>query len=70
MTNSKNTSGKQGVGLWTGNSGCEYWRSQIMVNGEGISKVFSIIKYGDDEAKQRAIEARKAMEVLYGFIGD
>ena len=62
-----NTSGKQGVGLWTG-SGCECWRAQIRVGNKFKAKRFSISKYGDDDAKRLAIEARKAMEVLYGFI--
>jgi hypothetical protein len=68
----KNTSGKQGVCRWTNTTaGLHYWKVRIVNNnGKTISKVFSIKKLGDDEAKRQAIEHRKRLEVQFGYIGD
>ena len=73
--NSKNTSGKQGVSRWTdkrnGLNCQDYWKALIRDNDHKvISKVFSIKKLGDEEAKRQAIEYRKELEILYGYIGD
>ena len=72
-TKSKNnTSGKQGVSRWTDKrKGLHYWKARISDNtGRRISKVFSIKKLGDAEAKRQAIEHRRQLEVQYGYIGD
>ena len=47
-----------------------YWKAQIY-NNEGIrlSKFFSIDKLGE-ESKTMAINERKRLETLYGYIGD
>jgi hypothetical protein len=69
---SNNTSGKQGVNRYTDKKkDLHYWRVQIADNNSKvISKVFSIKKLGDAEAKRQAIECRKQLEVQYGYIGD
>ena len=69
---SNNTSGKQGVHRYTAkNRGLHYWRVTIRDNdGRLITKLFSIKKLGDDEAKRQAIEYRKELEILYGYTGD
>jgi hypothetical protein len=41
------------------------WRDNDM---KKKSKAFSINKYGDEEAKQMAINIRKEMEALYGYM--
>jgi len=70
--NSVNTSGKQGVSHWTeSKSNLHYWRVQIQDNNhKNITKQFSIKKLGDAEAKKKAIECRKQLEIQYGYIGD
>jgi len=67
-----NTSGKQGLSRWTEKrSTNHYWKVQIMDNNSKlIAKLFSIKKLGDSEAKRQAIEYRKQLEILYGYIGD
>ena len=68
---SKNTSGKQGIIRWTNNKNRHYWKVQISDNtGKRITKLFSIKKLGDAEAKRQAIEHRKQLEVQYGYMGD
>jgi len=69
---SNNTSGKQGVCRWTDSkSNLHYWRVQIQDNNKkNIQKQFSIKKLGDAEAKKKAIECRKQLEIQYGYIGD
>jgi hypothetical protein len=72
-TKSKNnTSGKQGVHRWTEKkSNNHYWNAEIKDNdGKKMSKLFSIRKLGDAEAKRQAIEHRRQLELLYGYIGD
>ena len=65
-----NTSGKQGVYRCT-TSGYRYWRVQIIDNrGKRISKLFSIKKFGDDEAYRIACEWREQKEQELGYIGD
>jgi len=70
--NSKNTSGKQGVLHYIDNRyGLHYWKVKITDNNQKrISKIFSIKKLGDAEAKSQAIEYRKKLEIQYGYIGD
>jgi hypothetical protein len=71
-TRSDNTSGKQGVCYWTNmKTGLHYWKAVIIDNnGKKITKCFSVKNLGTYEAKRQAIEARKALEILYGYIGD
>jgi hypothetical protein len=69
---SNNTSGKQGVYYFIHKPrGLHYWKVVITDNtNKKIDKYFSISKLGDDEAKRQAIEYRKDLEILYGYIGD
>jgi len=69
---SNNTSGKQGVYHWIDKkSGLHYWRVDITDNNnKRTQKHFSIKKLGTDEAKRRAIEYRKKLEIQFGYIGD
>ena len=64
-----NTSGITGV-YRCRIGGYMYWKAQIY-NNEGIrlSKIFSIDKLGE-ESKTMAINERKRLEVLYGYLGD
>jgi hypothetical protein len=67
---SDNTSGKQGICRWT-RYNLHYWKVTIVDNdSKTISKLFSIKKLGDVEAKRQAIECRKQLEVQYNYIGD
>jgi len=70
--NSNNTSGKQGVYSYTNKkTGCHYWTVIITDNNhKKIQKCFSIKKLGNEEAKRRAIEYRKQLEIQFGYIGD
>ncbi len=63
--NNTNTSGYQGVGYEK--SG--YWRAQ-WYGDDGIqqSKRFSIDKYGEEQAKQMAIDYRKQMAEANGYL--
>ena len=67
-----NTSGKQGISHFTDKrSNLHYWRVQIFDNdGKLKSKLFSIKKLGDAEAKRQPIECRRQLEVQYDYIGD
>jgi hypothetical protein len=69
-TASNNISGKQGVFRFrTGKY--HYYASCITNdNGEREQKRFSIAKLGEAEAKRRAIEHRRAAEILYGYLGE
>ena len=59
-----NTSGTNGVSFHTDGKG---WRAIWQKNGKNKSRYFSTKKYGSDEkAKQKAIEHRKAMNVITG----
>jgi hypothetical protein len=69
---SDNTSGKQGV-LYSidKRNGNNYWKVKITDNNQKrISKIFSIKKLGNEEAKRRAIVCRKQLEIQFGYIGD
>ncbi len=67
---SNNTSGKQGVFRVTKNNKA-YWVVDIVDNnGKVIKKSFNIIKLGNEEAKRRAIQSRRDMEIEFGYIGD
>jgi len=67
-----NTSGKQGVSLYTNKkTNIQYWVARISNNnGERIFKSFSIKKLGNDEAKRQAIAYRKQLELQFGYLGD
>ena len=39
-------------------------------DGVRIDKYYSVDKNGDEEAKTMAINERKRLEFLYGYIGD
>jgi len=67
-----NTSGKQGVYYYTDKrNGNHYWKVAITDNNnKRIYKCFSIKKFGENEAKRRAIECRKQLEIQFGYIGD
>jgi hypothetical protein len=69
---SNNTSGKQGVYQFLDKRTClHYWMVAITDNnGKKIQKCFSVKKLGNEEAKRRAIEIRKQLEIQYGYIGD
>ena len=69
---SNNTSGKQGVSHYTNKkTNLHYWKARIQDNNhKSISKLFSIKKLGDVEAKRQAIECRKQLEVQFDYIGD
>lgn len=70
-TRSDNTSGKQGVSRNVMN-GYDYYVARIYNDGEGKyeQKNFNIMKFGEAEAKRRAIQHRKNMEIMYGYIGE
>jgi hypothetical protein len=69
---SNNASGKQGVyQSLDKKTGLHYWRVDIRDNnGKKIQKCFSVKKFGENEAKRRAIEIRKQLEIQYGYIGE
>ena len=39
-------------------------------DGVRIDKYYSVDIHGDEEAKTKAINERKRLEILYGYIGD
>lgn len=59
----KNTSGTTGVSL---HSTGEYWIATIYADENYKTKSFSIREYGDEGAKQRAIEKREKWNQKYG----
>jgi hypothetical protein len=69
---SNNTSGKQGVSRYTDRKyDLYYWKAEIKDNDrKTISKVFSIKKLGETEAKRQAIKYRTLLEIQHGYIGD
>ena len=70
-TLSNNTSGKQGVFLWTDTNGSIYWIARINVGGgRRVRRCFGINKYGNDEAYRRAVQCRKDLEQQYNYIGE
>ena len=45
------------------------WSANWYVNeGQPKSKSFSVNKYGDEQAKQMAINHRSEMKTLYGYL--
>ena len=66
-----NTSNKGGVSLRRDKKNKCYWRMSITTNdGVRIDKYYSVDIHGDEEAKTMAINERKGLEILYGYIGD
>ncbi len=66
-----NTSQKGGVSIRKDKKDKCYWRMSITGNdGVRIDKYYSVDTYGYEESKQMAINERKRLEVLYGYIGD
>ena len=64
----KNTSGCQGVSK---NKDRDSWRVEITDNNmKVISKTFSCKKYGDEQAKQMAIDQRNLWRTEFGYLGD
>lgn len=57
----KNSSGTTGVGKMICRSKI-YWIASINVNGKKMSRWFSVDKFGEKGAKDRAIECRKKLE--------
>lgn len=69
-TYKNNTSNKQGVSKCK-TKNYEYWKVKITDNDLNIiTKLFSIKKYGDDTSKNMAIQERKRLENIYGYIGE
>lgn len=65
-----NTSGKQGIHRVI-YPNAVYWVARIMNNeGKRTSRAFNIDKLGNDEAYARAVQSRRDMEALYGYIGE
>ena len=67
-----NTSGVKGVSLWKtkrrGNQPVHMWRAvAIDQNGKQKIKTFSIKKYGNQGAFDLACEARKQMDIDFGY---
>jgi len=52
-------------------NGNDYWRVTIINNSnDQIEKTFSIKRFGDEQAKQLAIEQRQIWKDQYGYIGE
>ena len=61
-----NNSGIVGVYFLKGKYECDYWVAHwTKFNGKLCQKLFSIKKYGYEQAKQLAIDYRKEMEKIY-----
>ncbi|WP_300733001.1 AP2 domain-containing protein [Pseudomonas sp.] len=58
-----NTSGHPGVYRVQSNH-IEYWRATTRIHGYNLSKSFRIDRYGDDEAKQLALQERERQLTL------
>ena len=58
-----NTSGHPGVYRVQSNQ-IDYWRATTRIHGYNLSKSFRIDKYGDDQAKQLALEERERQLTL------
>lgn len=69
-TRSDNKSGKNGV-YRSKKRNTFQWKSEI-IDDEGIthSKAFSVMKYGEEQAKQFAIAWRREKEVEYNYRGE
>ena len=69
-TRTDNTSGKQGVQQFC-SRGEMYWIARIAVGGgKRVCRLFSINKYGNDEAYRRAVQSRIDLEQQYNYIGE
>jgi len=65
-----NTSTKNGVSIRRDKKDKCYWRLSIVTNDNvRIHKYYSVDIHGYDESKQMAINERKRLEVLNGYIG-
>ncbi len=64
---SDNSSGKPGVDLQARR---QEWRSRIHTDDGKKTKSFSIVRYGNAEAKRMAIEQRLAWEREFGYNGE
>ena len=65
-----NTTGKIGVSRSVIKNYYYYVAYITDNNGERRQKNFSIAKLGEAGAKRRAIQCRKNMEILYGYLGE
>ena len=66
-----NTSHKNGVSLRRDKKDKCYWKMSIVTNDNvRVNKYYSVDIHGYDESKQMAINERKRLEILYGYIGD
>ena len=66
-----NTSKKGGVSLRRDKKNKCYWRMSITTNDNvRVDKYYSVDLHGDEDAKTMAINERKRLEILYGYIGD
>jgi hypothetical protein len=67
---SNNTTGK--IGVSRSKIGKYYYYTGYITdnNGERQQKTFSVSKFGEAGAKRRAIQHRKAMEIMYGYLGE
>ena len=66
-----NTSQKGGVSIRRDRKGKCYWRMSITTNDNvRIDKYYSVDINGYEESKTMAINERKRLEVLYGYLGD
>ena len=68
-TNNNNTSGIKGVHCDASNSNKIRWKAEWRDNEKKVhTKSFAVNKYGNEEAKQMAINYRKEMEKLYNYL--
>ena len=66
-----NTSQKGGVSIRRDKKGKCYWRMSITDNDNvRIDKYYSVDIYGYEQSKEMAINERKRLEVMYGYIGE
>ena len=66
-----NTSQKSGVSIRCDKKGKSYWRMSITSNDNvRIDKYYSVDIHGYEESKLMAINERKRLETLYGYLGD
>ena len=66
-----NTSQKSGVSIRCDKKGKCYWRMSITTNDNvRIDKYYSVDIHGYEDSKLMAINERKRLETLYGYLGD
>ena len=66
-----NTSEKGGVSIRRDKKGKCYWRMSITTNDNvRMDKYYSVDIHGYEESKTMAINERKRLETLYGYLGD